>query len=365
MKILYITTIGSTMDFFESLIKELINKGNVVDIATNESEKPVSRFFKDLGCKVFPLTTSRSPLSIGNIRAIRQIKSIAKDYDIVHCHTPLASIATRFACKSFRKNGLEVIYTAHGFHFFKGAPLKNWLLFYPIEWLCSFWTDVLITINREDHQRAQKRLHAKKIEYVPGVGIDCHHFSVTTERIILPDVPPDAFVILSVGELNKNKNHETVIRAVAALHDPNIHYLIAGKGDLLEHLQKTAADLGIGKQIHFLGFRRDVDRLYHMADLYVLPSFREGLNVSLMEAMASGLPVVCSEIRGNRDMIRQNEGGFLVPPGDAEAYISAIRQIRQDPKMAEVMGKHNAGSAKQYDIGCINQMIKKIYGEIV
>ena len=184
MKILYVTTIGSTMIFFNSLIEELIEKGNVVDIATNESQAQVPELYKKLGCKIYHISTNRSPFSFGNFKAIAQIKKIVEEnkYDIVHCHTPLAGMATRFACKKLRKKqGVKVIYTAHGFHFYKGAPKKNWLIYYPIEKICSKWTDALITINKEDYLFAKKKMKTKKIEYVPGVGVD-------TEKIALVKV---------------------------------------------------------------------------------------------------------------------------------------------------------------------------------
>ena len=161
MKILYITTVGGTMNFFNSLIKELINDGYTIDIATNEVASKVPDCYKEWGCKIYHISTSRSPFSFGNIKAIKQIKKIAKDYDLVHCHTPLAGMATRLACRKLRKKqGLKVIYTAHGFHFYKGAPKKNWMIYYPIEKMCSRWTDVLITINKEDYELAKRKMKA-------------------------------------------------------------------------------------------------------------------------------------------------------------------------------------------------------------
>lgn len=152
MKILYITTIGCTMCFFENLVAELTSEGYIIDIATNNSETPVPEYYTKSGYKIYSISCSRSPFSKGNIAAIAQIQRIISEgsYDIVHCHTPLASICTRIACHQFRSKGLKVIYTAHGFHFFKGAPKINWLFYYPIERICSYWTDILITINQED-----------------------------------------------------------------------------------------------------------------------------------------------------------------------------------------------------------------------
>lgn len=179
MRFLYVTTIGSTMSFFISLIEELIKQGHNVDIAANEAIKAVPKRYEEIGCRLYHISCSRSPADIHNIQAVREISNLIKKnkYDIVHCHTPIAGAIAYIACRKFRKDGLRVIYTAHGFHFYNGAPLKNWLLYYPIEKFCSRYTDVLITINHEDYERAKKKMKAKRVEYVPGVGIDVDKFA--------------------------------------------------------------------------------------------------------------------------------------------------------------------------------------------
>lgn len=307
------------MSFFKNLIKSLVENGHTVDLACNESEYEVDTFFDDLNCKKIPLSCSRSVFNTGNIKAIKEIKEIVKNgnYDIVHCHTPIASACTRIACRKFRKNGLRVIYTAHGFHFYKGAPLKNWLIFYPIEKLCAYFTDTLITINKEDYALAKRKLKAKQIEYVPGVGVDTEKFAntvVDTEKKREElGVPQNAFLLLSVGELNVNKNHQVVIRAMAELENKNVHYIIAGQGDQHDNLLKLASELSLSDRVHLLGQRSDVAELYKTADLYVHPSFREGLPVALMEAMSAGLPCIASKIRGAVDLIGYNSGRLFIP----------------------------------------------------
>ena len=309
MRILYVATIGGFMPFFKSFIRHLLDEGHEIDIATNMTESPLPDYYKEWGCGVFQISCSRSPFDSGNIAAIKEIKKIVseKNYDIVHCHTPIAAACTRIACRKARKNGTRVIYTAHGFHFYHGAPLKNWLIFYPIEKICSFWTDMIITINKEDYELAKKKLKSKEIEYVPGVGISTSKFRNT---IIDKDrkreeigVPKNARMLLSVGELNDNKNHQIVIKAIAYLHDEDLHYVVAGQGGKKDYLIDLAKSLGVESHVHFLGYRNDVAELFKCADLYILPSIREGLNVSLMEAMASGLPCIASRIRGNTDMV--------------------------------------------------------------
>lgn len=361
MKILYITTIGGTMTFFKSLIKELIDEGHVVDIATNETDSKVPDCYREWGCKVYPISTSRSSFSTGNIRAINEIRSIAKDYDIVHCHTPLAAMSTRFASRPLRKDGLKVIYTAHGFHFYSGAPLKNWLLYFPMEWLCAHWTDVLITINKEDFERAKKCMPAKKVEYVPGVGIDVDKFANTkvdkADKRAEIGVPEDAFMVLSVGELNENKNHQIVIRAIAELKDRDIHYVIAGIGKQKDYLDQMAKDLGVN--LHLLGYRKDVSELYKTADLYILPSKREGLNVSTMEAMASGLPIICSLNRGNKDF--NSSGVILCDINHLSMLVTQIKELKESKEKLLRMTQTNTRIAESYDFEKINKKIIEIY----
>ncbi len=364
MKILYVATIGGFMPFFKSLISELILEGHSVDIATNMTDYPLPEYYKDWGCGIYQLSCSRSPLSKGNFKAINEIKNIVNNghYDIVHCHTPIAAACTRVACRSVRKKGTKVIYTAHGFHFYTGAPLKNWLLFYPIEKICSRWTDVLITINKEDYERANKKFNINRIEYIPGVGIDVKKYSNDfTDRIKKRKeliIPENAYILLSVGELNSNKNHQIVIRAISTLNDKSIHYVIAGKGIQNKELLRLAKELGIESRVHLIGYRTDVSELYKMADLYVLPSLREGLNVSLMEAMSSGLPCIASNIRGNRDLIDDNKGGYLVSPNQCECFAKSITDIKIH--LLEY-GIYNKNKALMYDQDLINEKVKLLY----
>ena len=287
----------------------LFNEGHAIDLACNE-DFPIDDFYRNLGCQYYHIDFSRTPLSKDNLKAYDQLKKVIENgnYDIVHCHTPNASVVTRLVCRKFRrKNGLKVFYTAHGFHFYKGAPKLNWLVYYPVERFCSRFTDKLITINTEDYELAKAKFKAKEVHYVPGVGVDLSRFeNVQVDRTAKRreiSVPEDAFLLLSVGELNENKNHQVIVKAVAKLNNPNVHYVIAGVGDKHDYLLNLANELGISNQIHLLGYRKDIPELYAVSDVFCFPSFREGLSVSLMEAMASGLPVVCSNIRGNVDLL--------------------------------------------------------------
>jgi glycosyltransferase EpsD len=309
----------------------------------------------------------RNPFSATNLKAYKKLRELIERerFDLIHCHTPVASILTRVASISARKKyGTKVIYTAHGFHFFKGAPLKNWLLYYPVEKICSYFTDVLITINREDYALAKRKMKAKRIEYVPGVGLEMQKFTNTVvdraaKRREL-SIPEDAMVLISVGELNHNKNHEVVIKALAQFIQEDLHYLIAGGGYLLAHLQSMAEELGIADRVHFLGYRNDIAGLYIASDICVFPSMREGLPVALMEAMACGMPVVCSNIRGNTDLIDE-KGGVLFEPTDIDACRSALEKVIENEELRKSMEEWNAEQVKRYDCSVVNAQIKQIY----
>ena len=364
MRILYVTTIGSTMSFFKPFIRQLLDQGDCVDILANDTVRKVPDDYREWGCNIYPLSCVRSPLNIRNLIAILEIKKIVgrNCYDIVHCHTPVAAMCTRLACIGARKRGTKVFYTAHGFHFFKGAPLKNWLLYYPVEKICSYFTDVLITINREDYQLARKKMKASRVEYVPGVGVDVEKFrNIRVDREQKRaelGIPEEATMLLSVGELNQNKNQQVIIRALAQLKNHDIHYAVVGIGDQLDALKNLARELGVAQQVHFLGYRQDVAELYHVADVFCHPSFREGLPVSVIEAMACSLPCVVSQIRGNVDLV-DVDGGILFNPFSVENCAQAIRSVMQ--KDLSVMGRYNQEKSKEYNIDNIEIKMKEIY----
>lgn len=365
MKILYITTIGGTMPFFTTLIHSLIEDGNIVDIAANITDSDVPSCYREWGCNVYPLSCSRNPYDRGNVLAIGEISRIVvkEKYNLVHCHTPIAAMCTRLACRKFRKSGLKVFYTAHGFHFYKGAPFKNWLLYYPVEWICAHWTDVLITINKEDYALAQKHMHAKAVEYVPGVGIDLKKFdsglfsreSIEAVRQEL-GLKDGEKMLLSVGELIPRKNHESVIRAVAKLNNPKIKYFICGTGKMKDSLEKLTNELCVSANVKFLGYREDVSLLCQCADLFVFPSLQEGLPVALMEAMASKTSIICSKVRGNIDLADENA---LFEPLSISEIVSKIEEYITEDKSLEV--ERNYMRMQKYDIAGVMKEMRDIY----
>jgi len=358
------------MTFFRDLIRTLLDEGHTVDILCNETVEKVPDCYREWNCRIYHHTCSRSPFSKGNLSAVRWIREVVTkgEYDIVHCHTPIASICTRFACRKLRKTGLKVIYTAHGFHFYKGAPLKNWLLYYPVEKLCSRFTDLLITINHEDYDLAKRKMNAAHVAYVPGVGIDVDKFRNTVinraEKRQELGVPADAFLLASVGELNANKNHEVIIRAMAQLQNDALHYVIAGIGPLEQHLTDLSRDLGLSDHVHLLGYRNDVPEIYKAADVCCFPSIREGLPVAVMEAMAVGLPIIAGNNRGTRDLLQHEKSGFLCKYNDLSAFSRSIEALFGNASLKNIMGKHAQNDVSKYSVSDANRYMQTIYQDL-
>ncbi|PWM79863.1 MAG: glycosyltransferase family 1 protein [Phascolarctobacterium sp.] len=315
--------------------------------------------------KYYDINFARSPFSKANINAYKKLKEIVtfNNYDIIHCHTPVASVLTRLAAKNSKHT--TVIYTAHGFHFFKGAPLINWLIYYSVERFCARYTDKLITINKEDYERAKqfKLRNNGKVYYVPGVGIDLNKIQNlkvdVREKKKELGIPQNIPVILSVGELNKNKNHEIVLNALSQLKDKKFIYLICGRGILKEYLETKIKNFNLENKVKLLGYRKDVGEILKTADLFIFPSRREGLPVSLMEAMAAGLPVIASNVRGNRDLISSEN---LFKPDDVDTLVKLIE--KQLGKIENnIVNKVNYTNLEQYLLQNVLKQMAGIYEE--
>lgn len=315
------------------------------------------------------IPATRKPTDFkNNRRALKMVIKIIEEQDIefIHCHTPLGSIIGRKAAK---KTNTPIIYTAHGFHFFKGAPLKNWLLYYPIEWFYSFKTDLLITINKEDYNRAKRHMHAKDVKYIPGVGVDVARFqSCEVDRNVYNqefDIPEDAHILLSVGELMERKNQIVVIEALHKLNNPNIYYLMVGQGHLQRLYESKIREYELEDNIKLLGFRDDVDKLCNYVDCFVHPSIREGLGIAPLEAMASGLPLISANINGMKDYTAQRKTGFCIHPTDIDEMANAINYIYEHPDFAKQCAKHNQNVVKRYDITQSQAIMAEIYTEFI
>ncbi len=296
------------------------------------------------------------------LKAYRQLWELIgrQHFAWIHCHSPAGGALARVAAH-FRK--IPVIYTAHGFHFYRGAPWKNWLLYYSAEALLAYWTDVLITVNQEDYKFAKNHLKAGKIYDIPGVGVDTSWFAqqqvCSREEFCRKyQIPKEAFVLLSVGELSIRKNHLFVLDALAALRRKDVYYMICGQGPMKEKLRHRAKRLGIWEQVRMTGFQKNVIEMYRNADIFVFPSMQEGMPVALIEAMAAGMPCAASNIRGNKELLADQQLFSLKQPKQLCQLLTALLdhgQLREDCK------KYNQEKVRGYDLTVVQIRMKKIY----
>ncbi len=378
MKAALIATNAASMVrlFNENNIQLLTDAGYEVHIACNfeknntfpqEEVELCKKEWIDRGLILHQFPTSRNPLSIDNLKAFFSLRKLfsKQHFDMVHCHAPISSVICRLAAKKYRRKGTKVMYTAHGFHFFKGAPLLNWLIYCPIEWVCSFFTDVLLTINKEDYSFAKKHMHAKNIEYIPGAGVDLKKYyqlnpDRTSKRKEL-GIPEDCIAVLSVGELNDNKNHETVLRAIAKLNRDDIYYIVCGEGSKKDELLQLAEKLGLKERFMLPGYRTDIAEINSCCDIFAFPSKREGLGLAALEAMAAGLPLVGSNIHGIPDYLIDGKAGFECDRENVNQFAEKILQLADDPALRAEMGAFNKGAVQAFGTDGVIKKTREIY----
>ncbi len=383
-KALFIASMGSMLcNFNTENIKILMEMGYTVTIAANfvdedsNSLNKNERFVQEMQAQsvfVKQIDFTRKILKVKKmIKSICQVKELLKDdFALVHCHSPICAAIVRILFRPYRKDGKhKIIYTAHGFHFYKGAPILNWALYYPIEKICSKFTDVLITINKEDYSNAVERLKCSDVRKISGVGVDTDPIKCNQEKNLREiyrekyKLPKDVLLLLSVGELCKRKNHEVIIRALSQIHDESIHYAIAGKGMLDNKLKKMAKKMKVANQVHFFGFVESTAEIYACADIYMHPSYREGLSVALMDAMASGLPCIVSDIRGNVDLIEEGKGGYLSRPDNVNEFKKNICLLKDNQYLRNEFGRYNGQVISSFTKKSVNKEMKEIYNAIV
>ena len=362
-KILVVCTTDSMIwQFLIPHIQQLVEHGFIVECACSRTGFYFDELTDKYGLVLHEICFKRKPFQFQNYKAYCMLCNLIKteNFNIIHCHEPVGGALGRLAGKRCKK---YIMYFAHGFHFFKGAPFKNWLLYFPIEWLLAFWTDELITINKEDYTCAKKYMHARHVTYIPGIGIDLKKYSfklhseedIKAERTKL-GVDEDEKMLLSVGELIQRKNHVAVIYALAKLANPKIKYFICGTGELKGYLEKVARDLGVTESVKLLGYRTDISRLCDCADLFVFPSLQEGLPVALMEAIASKTPVICSNIRGNTDLVK---GKALFDAKNISQISDKIDEYLNRDNSEEV--ERNYLKLKKFDMNMVMKEMKSLY----
>lgn len=323
---------------------------------------------KQHGIRIHQIDFVRTPYHPGNLKAYMQLRKLVweEKYDAIHCNTPIGGLLGRIVGKQCGVK--NVTYQVHGFHFYKGAPKKNWLLYYPVERWLARYTDALITINQEDYQLAKKKFKLRnngKVYYVPGVGIDPTLYRIEentrVEKRRELGLQDKDVAAISMGDLIDRKNYAVAIRAIAQAKNSALQYYICGKGPEEENLKALAQELGVSRQIHFLGYRSDIKELLATADVFLFTTKQEGLARSMMEAMASGLPCVASRIRGNTDLIQEAKGGFLCETMDVAAYAEKLNCLARNPELREKMGRNNLFAIRKFSIETVTEEIRKIY----
>lgn len=373
MRLLLVSTIAGTLEaFLLPFARHFQALGWTVDAAANgisasaECQQTFNRTW-EIGWSR-RLTDPRNLLEV--VRVIQQLVQ-REDYDIVHVHTPVAAFITRYALRRIRmrRGRPEVIYTAHGFHFYRGGRMLRNIVFLTLELSAGRWTDHLVVINHEDEEAA-KRYHIippDKVHYMPGIGVDTKRYN--------PDAVDEADInrirhelkltgedrlFLMVAEFNPGKRHRDAIRALRSLGRPNVHLAFAGTGPLLEPMKHMAETLGLARQVHFLGFRKDIPALVRASVATLLPSEREGLPRSVMESLCLGIPVIGSNIRGIRDLLT-NGGGLLVGVGRPDELAQAMAWVLQHPDEARLMGERGRQHMAAYDIRNILALHEDLY----
>ena len=336
-KILFVANVAKEhiLKFHIPTIKKFKAEGWIVDVACSGNEEIP---YCD---KQYHASWKRSPFTIKTLKGIRELKEIIdeQNYDVVYCHTPVGGLIGRVAARKARKEGTKVIYFAHGLHFFKGSPLINWLIYYPIEKWLAHITDTIFLINKEDFDNVQKFFPSKiKSKIFPGIGVD---FSRLEGQFTENDkqkyrqqlnIPKDATVLIYVAELIKNKNQGMLIKALKKVREenPNTYLLLVGPDHYNGKYQKLAEKEKVSAYVRFTGWKNDIGNLLKSSDICVASSIREGFGLNLVEAMYCGLPVVATRNRGHSSIINDGENGFLVEIGDFEKMAERINALIND-----------------------------------
>lgn len=370
MKILLTATVQSHIcQFHKPLVEVLHEYGCEVHVAARDNLAEKNGLKLDFVDKVYNISFARSPKSKDNLLAYKKLKEIIEKehYDIIHCNTPMGGIVTRLAARKARKLGTKVYYTAHGFHFYKGAPIKNWIAFYPIEKMFSKITDKIITITDEDYQLAANKFYCK-IERIHGTGVDEKRFCAVSKEKQLEirkkfNLKEEQKIILCVGELLLNKNQKMIIHAMEEIVKkyPETQLLIAGNGPEKERLEKLSQNLKLEKNIKMLGYVTNLQEYQKIANIAVSCSKREGLGLNIVEAMLSETPVVASLNRGHRELICNGKNGFIVDVDDSKKMAGKILKLFDDKNLFNQIKEKAKKSMKLYTVENVKKELEKIY----
>lgn len=374
-KVLLIAPMSSIHERFNIANINVLKKMHCeIHVAANFESDEHSRMYKQKlisnGIIVHHISFKRSSL-VKNINCVPILQKLFENerFDLIHTHTETGGILTRLAMIKCRYKS-KYVFTPHGMSFYHGSSIKSQVLFKPIEYWISRSMNANIAMNEEEYL-VLKKWNSETAKYIHGVGVDISKYrDITVDIKKKKDglgLPQNSMILLSVGELNQNKNHEVIIKALAKIapNNPNLFYLICGEGEKRNQLRKLATDLNMNNRVIMPGYRYDIAEIFKIADLFAFPSFHEGLPTSMIQAMSVGLPIVCSNIRGNVDLIKNNEGGFLCHPGDIDSFAEKIEKLLKDKKLCLKFGTNNARNSLKYDIKNVENETERIYKDLL
>jgi len=360
--ILITSTDVMMFQFLVPYVNYLALKGFHVDVACSSAELYEKEgYFKKIkesvpaGCKVYHIRTKRNPFDIHNIDGLIDLKRIIniENYNLIWTNEPVMGVMTRVAAIRARRHGTKVMYMAHGYHFFKGASVKNWV-FYPIEKLMSHFCDAIVVINWEDYYLTKNKFNIP-VFHINGIGVELNKFSNVLvdkkQKRKELGINDNEVIVISVGELQTRKNQEVALRAIAKLSNKNVRYILCGTGELKDRYINLSKELGIENQVKLLGHRYDVPEILAVSDIFVHPSQREGFGISVIEAMAVGLPLVTSNVQGIKDYMVNGVNGYMCNPFDVSSFTKAIKHLVENPSIRKKMSLVNIEKAKQYSVG--------------
>lgn len=374
-RVLFVTTISGFLPQFEKNdVKLLRERGCIIHYASN-FENPIYTFDETELVKnevtLHQIDIEKSPAKIKtNIKAIKQLIKVIdeNEIDIVHCHNPMGGVAARIAAKVSNRKP-RVIYTAHGFHFYKGASIVNWMLFYTAERLLAHFTDIIVTINKEDYIRA-KGFGLKKngdVFLIHSVGVDKKKFApkpeIKEKKRAELDIPENAFHIVTAAELNENKNQKVVIEALAQLGNDNIYYSICGKGPNEDNLRALIKSKGLEERVRLLGYRTDMDEILQTADVFAFPSIREGLGVAAVEALMCNIPVIAADNRGTREYVSDGSNGIVCQYDSPDEFAEAIELLYKDRTYRTRIADRCRESVKLFTVEEVEKTMKQVYSK--
>ena len=366
-KILFIASFDNHILVFHiPYLKFFMEKGFTVDVASRGNENI------DYCDHKYDVLFDRSPYSVGNYRAYKHLKKLIDSncYDLIHCHTPMASVLTRIASIDARKRGTKVLYTAHGFNFYEGAPKINWIFYYPVEWVLSFFTDGLITINGEDYCRAKRLLFAKKKYLIPGIGIREARFRIVDEEDKLKirkslDIKVSDFVLLYIAEFIPRKNHRFIIESISMLKErcPDICVLFAGRGRLMEEMKGIVKKYQLNNNVKFLGWVSNIGDYIAISDVGISSSYSEGLGLGLAEEMNCGVPVIATKERGHKELIDHGINGYMYDIDNQDQFVGFVNELYTDVEKRIMFGRNAKEKVKKFHISKSLKCMQEIYDE--